>query len=749
MSTSSLPYGVDLPEGAVPLLVAPINAYQSNSKSPPQTFASATSSVSFSSTSSSASASSSSSVSASTSLSSSSTNNTKIQALDGNPTHVLFAYAEKFKNPEDKTAIPYLIEKPLTQVPEQLTEYLTPYPVKSSPSSQFAHSQGFSPVISSATSYSFSSSSSTSHVNHESSESTRGGLSRHNSVSVSYPKHLKYMTIINSTLSGIHRSSEIYFAVLVPLLQRFGMSHVYVATSSHQSIPNHAKSFSESSTVVMLSGDTSISEFINCLEPQTHSSKSLNLIVIPTGTGNALANSSGLTSIPKAISRMFLGTPKPLSSFQVQFPKGAHLYNPSLPESKTFTTTVSSNIFNGDGSTTNTSTRISTSADNTRPGTGNSTTSASSTCGGSTSSANSSAGNSSRTSFFSSSSSSSSSGGSGSSSYSHNGGSGSGNGSGGTNASTNNTISSTRSSGSLPNTTPQPETPYLYSIYNNHNVSSSPVFYAIAVVSWAVHASLVSDSDSPEYRHLGEARFRKAAEENLARPQKYTGKLTLGTSEPNNNDQLDVEYLNSFSQQSSSTSTTSSPQQPTSKHINNLPFSLSSNHGYMLFSLVSNIEKTYKISPKSHPPSDLHLHLVHTDYTNNDELLEMMMAPYKEGSHLQIGPRVQYYSLGYKTQPPLSSLPTPSSAVSSTATSPVTQHTEFFEGNSSQTSSTKSSLNSSSTPLAAEIYPEETQLIYQRWCVDGLIFRVPAAQGPVQIHLPSHTVRGWSLFLVT
>lgn len=678
-SSSSSEYGVELPPGAVPLIVAPV---QQSTSTPQDTGPS--------------------------------------QSESQSPNFVLFAYADKLKNPEDKNPTPYLIEHPLDSVPPQLQEYLAPYPVKNPSKSTTTASTSSSSGLTSTSdkdSENLASSSSTASV------SSSVSLSRNNSISSKYPRHLRYMTIINSTHSGVHRSSDIYFAILAPLLQRFGMSHVYVATSSPSSIPNHACSFTDPSTVVILAGDTSISEFINCLEPQSKLSASpnsatsnplsasqsgasasgshdlpLNLIVIPTGTGNALANSSGLDSIPKAISRMFLGTPKPLASFQVEFPHGTtFIRHSSTPSGGTATSTAT--------------TRVSTSQEATS-----------------------------------------------------------------THLSVSTSASQSTSSYNSPISTPDAPPGSHSSLYNHlfglhtsrsasgaRSDSSKDSYFeppltlnAICVVSWGAHASLVADSDSPELRHLGEARFRKAAEENMARTQRYRGKLVLGQEDirPNaseNNKEVEVKYLNPFQSESTSgvttpttadntvtpsvTSSTNSvessqpsqtPLPPTSL---TLPYSLSPDHGYLLFSLVSNIERTYAISPSSKPPSDLTLHLVHTDYTDNARLGQMMMAPYTYGSHLKLGKDVQYYSFAYHDKE------TESKYLK------VEPNTKLINNQPIETTPL--------SPLAAEIYPEETNEQYQRWCVDGALLKVPNGMGPIKIRLPTYTVHGWSIYVVT
>ncbi|VVT45975.1 uncharacterized protein SAPINGB_P000984 [Magnusiomyces paraingens] len=497
------------------------------------------------------------------------------------PQYILFAYAEKHRaSPDSKQStssfnqdlIPYLFEKSFSSVPQELEQYLAPYPVLPPQvhSTSHKHHHYHQDLSTSSHTHSAQSNNTTS----KPIETDTDAL----------PRHLKYLTIINSTTSGTHRSSEIYFAILAPLLNRFGVSHVYVATSSKTSVKTHAQSFTDPSTVVLLSGDTSVSEFINCLGTPEHQLQPLCLLVIPTGTGNALANSCGLSSIPIAISRLFLGNPKPLANLFVEFPPGSHTGSDQDESS----------------------------SDNDRPSSSCST-----------------------------------------------------------------VVDRSGSAGSSD------------TAVTDLGSSSALTFYAIAIVSWAVHASLVADSDSPAYRTLGSTRFQKAAEENLARPQRYRGTVTLGVDST-----LDV-------------------IKPPSKQIK-APYTLDHDHAYLLFSLVSKIEKTYTISPNSNPPSACELHVVHTDYTSNEDLLAMMMAPYTDGAFFKLGDNVQYYNLRYKTS-----------------------------------NNAQPSRDSQPGPLAAQVWPGESNPTYQRWCLDGVTVHVPANAGPVKIHLPTYVAHGWTLNLVT
>lgn len=145
------------------------------------------------------------------------------------------------------------------------------------------------------------------------------------------PSFLRNLTIIDSRVPGTsrltHENGDVYFDLLSPLLRETGVGHVYVATVSAHSIAENAASFSSSGTVVILGGDTSAHEFINALQPLYPGfTCEMRLVVIPTGTGNALASSVGISSPLAAVRRLFLASSQdfvPLSTFPVQFPGGS------------------------------------------------------------------------------------------------------------------------------------------------------------------------------------------------------------------------------------------------------------------------------------------------------------------------------------------------------------------------------------------------------------------------------------------
>lgn len=126
--------------------------------------------------------------------------------------------------------------------------------------------------------------------------------------------------------------------------------------------------------------------------------------------------------------------------------------------------------------------------------------------------------------------------------------------------------------------------------------------WGCVVCSWGFHASLVADSDTTEYRKHGIGRFQLAAKENLfpedgSSPHEYRGKLSVlrsGRWEPLERD----------------------------------------SHAYVLATFVSNLEKTFTISPAS-KPLDRQLRLVHFGPMGGADVMQIMGAAYQGGKHVE------------------------------------------------------------------------------------------------------------------
>lgn len=131
------------------------------------------------------------------------------------------------------------------------------------------------------------------------------------------------------------------------------------------------------------------------------------------------------------------------------------------------------------------------------------------------------------------------------------------------------------------------------------------------VCSWGLHAGLVADSDTSEYRKYGVDRFKMAANEALypkdgSPPHHYKGLLSVYNAKKNHWRAIDREE-----------------------------------HAYVLTTLVSNLEKTFKISPDS-KPLEGSLRLVHFGPQSSDEVMRLMNLAFQDGQH------VHEQSVGYE-----------------------------------------------------------------------------------------------------
>jgi diacylglycerol kinase family enzyme len=124
------------------------------------------------------------------------------------------------------------------------------------------------------------------------------------------------------------------------------------------------------------------------------------------------------------------------------------------------------------------------------------------------------------------------------------------------------------------------------------------------VASYGFHSQLVWESDTPAYRKHGDKRFGMVAQELLKEGHAYDASVETSSSA------LDTTRFN-----------------------------------YILATMVSNLEKTFTISPESRP-LDGQLRLVHFGDVGGQKTMEIMMAAYNNGSHVGIE-GVGYEAVGY------------------------------------------------------------------------------------------------------
>lgn len=149
--------------------------------------------------------------------------------------------------------------------------------------------------------------------------------------------------------------SNIYDEVIRPILNIINVKHTYYRTETETSIAKFSSLLGSTKqvdgsqkqvTLIILSGDTSIHEFVNNLSSSkgAKSQRELNFGIIPLGTGNAFALELGITNPIEAVLNIFsnsfaetdklaeleLNTVKkikPFTLYEATFSKGSYYYN--------------------------------------------------------------------------------------------------------------------------------------------------------------------------------------------------------------------------------------------------------------------------------------------------------------------------------------------------------------------------------------------------------------------------------------
>lgn len=112
--------------------------------------------------------------------------------------------------------------------------------------------------------------------------------------------------------------------------------------------------------------------------------------------------------------------------------------------------------------------------------------------------------------------------------------------------------------------------------------------YGAVVASYGLHSTLVADSDTTEYRKHGDKRFGMVAKDLLEDPHAYRADVSGISREE---------------------------------------------HGYLLWTMVSNLEKGFTISPKS-LPLDGKMWFVHFGVLSGKEAMDVMGSAYDGGKHV-------------------------------------------------------------------------------------------------------------------
>ncbi|EGR51690.1 uncharacterized protein TRIREDRAFT_120113 [Trichoderma reesei QM6a] len=122
--------------------------------------------------------------------------------------------------------------------------------------------------------------------------------------------------------------------------------------------------------------------------------------------------------------------------------------------------------------------------------------------------------------------------------------------------------------------------------------------FGAVVASYGFHSSIVYESDTPEYRVHGDKRFGMVAQELLRESHPYSA-------------QVSVRY----------------PSAAKWERFDGVE------HAYVLVTPLSNLERTFTISPAS-KPLDGKLRLVHFGPVGGERTLELMMKAYDGGKHV-------------------------------------------------------------------------------------------------------------------
>jgi diacylglycerol kinase family enzyme len=144
------------------------------------------------------------------------------------------------------------------------------------------------------------------------------------------------------------------------------------------------------------------------------------------------------------------------------------------------------------------------------------------------------------------------------------------------------------------------------SLLTNKDDNGHPIMYGAVVCSWGLHATLVADSDTAEYRKHGIKRFAMAAQEALSPadgtgPHRYKAKVSLQVANDEGTSWTQVE---------------------------------NKEHSYVMATLVSNLEEKFTISPASKPLSGA-LRFVYFGYVSGDEAMRIMTLAYQDGAHVK------------------------------------------------------------------------------------------------------------------
>lgn len=136
--------------------------------------------------------------------------------------------------------------------------------------------------------------------------------------------------VIDSVKSGVGRDKfNIFGDILNPVFNDLGIVSKYIETTSSDSIKEIGESLeSKDYLVLLISGDTSINEFVNGVGNNNNiKSNNANITIanIPLGTGNSFSLSLGIENDLQAVAKLFRGIISPLNLYTAELPKGSYI----------------------------------------------------------------------------------------------------------------------------------------------------------------------------------------------------------------------------------------------------------------------------------------------------------------------------------------------------------------------------------------------------------------------------------------
>ncbi|KAJ6259626.1 hypothetical protein Dda_5264 [Drechslerella dactyloides] len=154
------------------------------------------------------------------------------------------------------------------------------------------------------------------------------------------PPHLtlpaSQIHVVVSTNSGLRGAQAYYDGLLAPLLSYLGVRHTIHTTSSPTSIGEVTAAITSNgldNLVILLSGDTGVTEYLNALP--LASSQKTTLCILPLGTANAFASAHALS-----LRSLLHGKPTAFPTYTATFSPGCREHGEPLTESLNKTTSI-------------------------------------------------------------------------------------------------------------------------------------------------------------------------------------------------------------------------------------------------------------------------------------------------------------------------------------------------------------------------------------------------------------------------